>query len=149
MMSSFSSFVLHDNFFLYKSILCLIVLVLIGHDFRIYSMCLDCRFVEFSLTIYCALEKGLEKHSESYFSDCTTSTSSADGRDEGQAKELWELVEQITDTKFPLQRPLYHASTVHSWKLPYTYTSIKKSCYTVIFLCVLILCGVNLLCTMT
>ena len=64
-----SSFVLHDNFFLYKSILCLTVLVLIDHDFRISSMYLDCRFVEFSLkAIYCAVEKGLEKHSGGYFS---------------------------------------------------------------------------------
>ena len=87
-----SSFVLHDNFFLYKSILCLTVLVLIGHDFRISSMYLDCRFVEFSRkAIYCAVEKGLEKHSGGYFSDCTLSASSTDGRNEDYAKELREL----------------------------------------------------------
>ena len=53
-------------------------------------------------TIYCAVEEGLEKHSGGYFSNCTLSTASADGRNDGYAKKLWELSEQITDTKFPL-----------------------------------------------
>ena len=53
-------------------------------------------------TIYCAVEEGLEKHSGGYFSNCTLSTASADGRNDGFAKKLWELSEQITDTKFPL-----------------------------------------------
>ena len=97
-----SIFVVYDNFFLYKSILCLTALVLIGHDFRIYSMCLGCRFVEFSLTISCAVEKGLEKYSGGYISDCTLSTSSTDGRNEGYVKKLWDLNEQIAGTKFLL-----------------------------------------------
>ena len=53
-------------------------------------------------TIYCAVEEGLEKHSGGYFSNCTLSTASADGQNGGYAKKLWELSEQMTDTKFPL-----------------------------------------------
>ena len=53
-------------------------------------------------SIYCAVEEGLEKHSGGYFSNCTLSTASADGRNDGYAKKLWELSEEITDTKFPL-----------------------------------------------
>ena len=53
-------------------------------------------------TIYCAVEEGLEKHSGGYLSNCTLSTASADGRNDGYAKKLWELSEQMTDTKFPL-----------------------------------------------
>ena len=53
-------------------------------------------------TIYCAVEEGLEKYSGGYFSNCTLSTASADGRNDGFAKKLWELSERITDTKFLL-----------------------------------------------
>ena len=53
-------------------------------------------------SIYCAVEEGLEKHSGGYFSNCTLSTASADGQNDGYAKKLWELSEEITDTKFPL-----------------------------------------------
>ena len=53
-------------------------------------------------TIYCAVEEGLEEYSGGYFSNCTLSTASADGRNDGYAKKLWELSEQITDTKFLL-----------------------------------------------
>ena len=58
---------------------------------------------EFSLkTIYCAVEKGLEKHSGGYFSDFSLSTSITDGRNEAYVIKLWKLNEQITDTKFSL-----------------------------------------------
>ena len=53
-------------------------------------------------TSYCAVEEGLEKHSGGYFSNCTLSTASVDGRNEGYAKKLWELSEHMTSTKFPL-----------------------------------------------
>ena len=53
-------------------------------------------------TIYCAVEEGLEKHSGGYFSNCTLSTYSTDGQNDGYAKKLWELSEQITGTEFPL-----------------------------------------------
>ena len=91
------------TFFLYKSFLCLTALVLIGHDFHIYNMYLDCIFVEFSRkTIYCVVEKRLEKHSGGYFSDYPLLASSTDGRNEAYAKKLWELNEHITGTKFSL-----------------------------------------------
>ena len=51
--------------------------------------------------IYCAVEEGLEKYSGNYFRNCGLSLASVDGRNDGFAKKLWEISEQVTGIKFP------------------------------------------------
>ena len=53
-------------------------------------------------TIYCAVEEGLEKYSGGYFRNCGVVSASAYACNDGHAKKLWELSEQMTNTKFPL-----------------------------------------------
>lgn len=53
-------------------------------------------------SIYCAVEDGIEKYSGLYFSDCAVTKSSKVSHDEGIAKKLWELSENLTGVTFPL-----------------------------------------------
>ena len=53
-------------------------------------------------TIYCAVEEGLEKYSGGYFRNCGVVSASAYACNDGYSKKLWELSEQMTNTKFPL-----------------------------------------------
>ena len=53
-------------------------------------------------TIYCATQEGLEKHSGGYFSDCKVTPSSRASLNEEDAKRLWEVSEELTNTKFEL-----------------------------------------------
>lgn len=52
--------------------------------------------------IYCAVEEGLEKYSGGYFRNCGVVAASPYACNDGHAKKLWELSEQMTNTKFPL-----------------------------------------------
>ena len=53
-------------------------------------------------TIYCAIQEGLEKDSGGYFADCKLTSSSRASLNEEDAKRLWELSEELTNTKFEL-----------------------------------------------
>ena len=53
-------------------------------------------------TIHCAVAEGIERDSGLYFSDCAIQESSQESYDEGVAKKLWDLSEQMTNVKFPL-----------------------------------------------
>ncbi|XP_057313516.1 retinol dehydrogenase 11-like [Hydractinia symbiolongicarpus] len=52
-------------------------------------------------SIYCAVEEGLEKRSGNYFQDCHEQESNKESYDEGIAKKLWEVSEDLTKVKFP------------------------------------------------
>ena len=43
---------------------------------------------------------GLEKHSGGYFANCKLASSSRASRNEEDAKRLWELSEELTNTRF-------------------------------------------------
>ena len=53
-------------------------------------------------TIYCAVTEGLEKDSGGYFVDSKLASSSRASCNEEDAKRLWELSEELTNTKFEL-----------------------------------------------
>ena len=53
-------------------------------------------------TIYCVVQEGLEKHSGGYFANCKLASSSRASRNEEDAKRLWELSEELTNTRFDL-----------------------------------------------
>jgi len=53
-------------------------------------------------TVYCAVQEGLEKDSGKYFANCGISTPNSVVHDEGIAKKLWELSENMTGVKFEL-----------------------------------------------
>jgi len=53
-------------------------------------------------TIYCAVQEGIENVSGLYFSDCAVTKSSVKSNDEGIAKKLWEVSEEMTGVRFPL-----------------------------------------------
>ena len=51
-------------------------------------------------TIYCAVQEDLEQHSGEYFANCKLASSSRASRNEEDAKRLWELSEELTNTIF-------------------------------------------------
>ena len=53
-------------------------------------------------TIYCAVQEGLEKNSGGYFANCKLASSSRASRNEEDAKRLWELSEELANTRFDL-----------------------------------------------
>ena len=53
-------------------------------------------------SIYCAVQEGLEKNSGGYFADSKLISSSSDSCNEEYAKKIWELSEEMTNTKFEL-----------------------------------------------
>lgn len=53
-------------------------------------------------SIYCAIQEGLEKNSGGYFADSKLISSSSDSCNEEYAKKLWELSEEMTNTKFEM-----------------------------------------------
>ena len=54
--------------------------------------------------IYCAVQEGIESESGMYFSDCAVKKSSTQSYDEGMAKKLWEMSEEMTGVTFPLEQ---------------------------------------------
>ena len=52
-------------------------------------------------TIHCAVQEDIEKDSGRYFSDCALKEPNKLSYDEGLAKKLWELSEELTDVSFP------------------------------------------------
>ena len=53
-------------------------------------------------SIYCAVQENLEKNSGGYFADSKLTSSSQSSCNEEDAKRLWELSEDMTNTKFEL-----------------------------------------------
>ena len=53
-------------------------------------------------TIYCTVQEGIENLSGKYFVDCEVQETQYRSNDEGLAKELWELSEEMTGVKCPL-----------------------------------------------
>jgi len=53
-------------------------------------------------TVYCAVQEDMEGLSGSYFVDCAVQGTTKKSNDEGLAKKLWELSEQMTGVDFPL-----------------------------------------------
>ena len=53
-------------------------------------------------TIYCAVQEGLEKNSGGSFANCKLASSSRASRNEEDAKRLWELSEELINTRFDL-----------------------------------------------
>ncbi|CAH2220041.1 dehydrogenase reductase SDR family member 13 [Pelobates cultripes] len=47
-------------------------------------------------SIYCAVQEGIEKYSGGYFKNCTFTTVKPHARDDGVAKRLWEVSEELT-----------------------------------------------------
>ena len=53
-------------------------------------------------SIHCAVQEGIEKESGNYYKDCHMANSSKTSMNDGYAKKLWEVSEQMTGVNFPL-----------------------------------------------